>query len=307
MIARQRQTGSAPVALPASAAVLAALLAALLVLSGCATVNEARGGPGQRLDPWESWNRKVFGFNESLDRAVLKPVATTYSEVVPRPVRTSISSFYNNFTDAWSAVNSLLQGQVIDGFQGAMRVATNTVFGVFGLMDVASEIGIESVNQDFGHTLARWGVGAGAYVVWPILGPSTVRESVGLPLDLAVSPSLLVDQAGAQVAVTSLRLVNQRSELLATTRLIDDIALDKYTFVRDAYLQRRGALRFNTDEADGSAVVAPAAAASSASAAAAAAAAGASASSASSVSASASAAAATAPVVAPQAEPVAAP
>jgi phospholipid-binding lipoprotein MlaA len=225
-------------------AVLAVVVAAL---AGCATIREGRAGPGQRLDPWENWNRKVFNFNEDVDNAVLKPVATFYADVVPQPVRRSVTNFFNNFSDAWSAVNNMLQGKFALGFEDATRVGANTLFGLFGILDVASEMGLEHHYEDFGQTLGRYGVGAGAYVVLPILGPSTVRDTAATPLDRLASPPALFEGTGTQVGFTLLQIINTRASLLGATRVIDDISLDKYTFVRDAYLQRRRSLTFDGD------------------------------------------------------------
>jgi len=226
-----------------------ALLGVSLVvaLSGCATIQDARGGPGQRLDPWEKWNRKVFNFNDDLDKAVLKPVATAYSNVVPQPVRRGVGNFFNNFADAWSAINNILQGKFTAASEDATRVGTNTLFGLFGILDVASEMGLEHHYEDFGQTLGRYGVGPGAYVMLPILGPSTVRDTAALPLDRLASPPAFFSGTGTQLGLTGLQIVNTRSGLLGATRVIDDIALDRYTFVRDAYLQRRRSLVFDGD------------------------------------------------------------
>lgn len=232
------------------AARAAALVMLAFALGGCATVRQARGGPGQKLDPWEKWNRRVFSFNEKLDENVLKPVATAYSNVVPQPVRSSVDNFFANVSDAWSAINNLLQGKVADGLSDIVRVGTNTVFGVFGLFDVASEAGLERHREDFGQTLGRWGVGAGAYVVWPLLGPSTVRESFALPLDTSATPALLFHDGASKYSIFTLQLVNTRANLLGASRVLDDIALDKYTFVRDAYLQRRRSLVYDGDAPD---------------------------------------------------------
>ncbi len=226
----------------------ALLLVAALLLTGCSTIREARGGPGQKLDPWESWNRKVFKFNEDLDTAILKPVATTYSDVVPQPVRSGVDNFFGNFADAWSSINNFLQGKFALGFQDMMRFGTNTVFGLFGVMDVAREMGIDHQYEDFGQTLGHWGVGAGAYVVWPVLGPSTVRESFALPLDRGASPALIFHDGASKYSITTLQIINTRANLLGASRVLDDIALDKYTFVRDAYLQRRRSLVYDGDE-----------------------------------------------------------
>lgn len=227
---------------------LALVLVLLLTLGGCATIKDARGGPGARLDPWENWNRKVFSFNESLDVNVLKPIATGYAKVVPQLVRRGIDNFFSNAADAWSAINNVLQGKPEPALQDLVRVTTNTVFGIFGIFDIASEMGLEHHYEDFGQTLGRWGFGAGAYIVWPVLGPSTVRDSIALPADRWFSsPALYIGDGRWKLGITALQLINTRANLLGATRLLDDIALDKYSFVRDAYLQRRRSLVFDGD------------------------------------------------------------
>jgi phospholipid-binding lipoprotein MlaA len=226
------------------------LVAAAVGAVGCTTIREGRGGPGQRLDPWENWNRKVFNFNEDVDRTVLKPVATTYVDVVPQPVRRSVGNFFGNFADAWSAINNILQGKVQLGLEDATRVGANTLFGLFGILDVASEMGLDRHNEDFGQTLGHYGVGAGAYVVLPILGPSTVRDTAALPVDRLASPPAFFNGTGTQLSLTGLQILNTRAGLLGATRVIDEISLDKYTFVRDAYLQRRRSLVFDGDVPD---------------------------------------------------------
>ncbi len=226
--------------------VVVVLLAVLL--AGCSTLKQARGGPGQKLDPWENWNRKVFAFNEALDEAVLKPVATIYADTVPQPVRQGANNFFSNAADAWSAVNNFLQAKWANGFQDVVRFGTNTLFGLAGLLDVASELGIDHQYEDFGQTLGTWGFGAGAYVVWPVFGPSTVRDSAALPLNRLASPAVVFGDAGSRTAVTLVELINTRANLLGASRLLDDIALDKYTFVRDAYLQRRRSLVLDGNE-----------------------------------------------------------
>ncbi|HJV97057.1 MAG TPA: VacJ family lipoprotein, partial [Albitalea sp.] len=213
------------------------LIVAACVLPGCSTLGAKTAGG--RLDPWENWNRKVFSFNESLDEHVLRPVATAYSNVVPQPVRRGIDNFFGNFSDAWSAVNNMLQGKVADGLHDVIRVGTNSLFGLGGFLDVASEFGLDHHNEDFGQTLGHWGVGAGAYIVWPVLGPSSVRESLAMPLDRAVSPALVINDGAVKYEIYTLQVVNARAGLLGATNVLNDIALDKYTFVRDAYLQRR--------------------------------------------------------------------
>ncbi|NUZ05657.1 MlaA family lipoprotein [Piscinibacter koreensis] len=222
-----------------------ALAVGVVLLAGCATPQPTRGSPGQRLDPFEKWNRKVFAFNEEIDAAVLKPVATAYTNVVPQPARRGVTNFFGNFGDAWSAVNNLLQGKFQASVEDMTRVGTNTVFGLFGLLDVASEMGIDHKYEDFGQTLGHYGVGAGAYLVLPLFGPSTVRDAAALPLDRSVSPNLFIGDGLTQAGVTTLQVTNARANLLGASRIVDDISLDKYTFVRDAYLQRRRSLVYD--------------------------------------------------------------
>jgi len=224
------------------------LIATLLaLLTGCATTGGAPKTAAQKSDPWENWNRKVYAFNDRVDKVVLKPVATAYSNVVPQPVRRGVTNFFGNFSDAWSAVNNFLQGKFANGFQDVVRVGTNTLFGLGGIFDVASEFGADRQSEDFGQTLGHWGMAPGPYIVWPVLGPSTLRDSLALPLDLSVSPVSAVSDEAAQYMITGLQLVNTRANLLGASGLLNDIALDKYAFVRDGYLQRRRSLVFDGD------------------------------------------------------------
>lgn len=246
-----------------------ALMVFALSLAGCQTVqgvgtrieravDKVMGSKGQRLDPWESWNRKVFAFNEKLDENVLKPVATAYSEIVPSPVRTGIDNFFGNIGDAWSAVNLLLQGRFKAGVEQGMRFAVNSTLGLAGLLDVASEAGLDKNSQDFGKTLGKWGMGTGAYIVWPLFGPSSVRDSLAMPIDWQASPAVLFDDGRKKVAITSVNVINTRANFLRAGAMLEGIALDKYTFYRDAYLQRRGSF----DDDDEVEVLVPGAAAS---------------------------------------------
>jgi phospholipid-binding lipoprotein MlaA len=238
------------IAAPQCVAIALALAAASMLLAGCTTIREARGGPGQKLDPWENFNRKVFAFNEGLDQHFLKPVATAYVDVLPQPVRSSVGNFFGNIKDAWSAINNILQGKFQKAADDFTRVSTNTLFGMLGIVDVATEMGFDHQYEDFGQTLGRWGFGAGAYLVIPVLGPSSVRDAAGLPLDLSASPAWVINDGSTKLGIAVLQLVNTRASLLGATNVIDEISLDKYTFVRDAYLQRRRSLVFDGDVPD---------------------------------------------------------
>ncbi|MDP2005441.1 MAG: VacJ family lipoprotein [Rubrivivax sp.] len=211
---------------------------AVLVLNGCATVPGGASAPSP-ADPWENWNRKVFAFNESVDAAVLKPVAQTYRDVVPQRVRTGVSNVLGNLYDVWSTANHFLQGKVQDGLEMGMRVMTNTVFGLGGLLDPATEFGLTRRSEDFGQTLGKWGLPSGPYFVLPLLGPSTVRDTAGFIVDRQGSPSQLLSVDADRYALTALELINTRSNLLSAGALVDGAALDKYSFFRDGYLSRR--------------------------------------------------------------------
>ena len=215
------------------------LCAAILCCAGAFAQAQPADVSAGSTDPLERYNRAVFGFNDALDRAVLEPLARGYQAVVPELVRQGVTNFFGNFADGWSAINQALQGKGEAAATMTMRVVTNSFFGIGGLFDVASDLGMERQSEDFGQTLGRWGVPAGAYFVWPVLGPSTIRDSVGRPLDLAWSPSLAVEHGETALALTMLNLVDTRANLLSASKVLDGLALDRYTFVRDAYLARR--------------------------------------------------------------------
>jgi phospholipid-binding lipoprotein MlaA len=206
--------------------------ACLIALAGAAHAQSAR-------DPIEGWNRAVFSFNDGLDVALLKPLATGYKTVVPELVRSGVTNVFNNIGDGWSAINQLLQGKPVAAAQMTMRVATNSLFGIAGLFDVASDLGIERQPEDFGQTLGRWGVPAGPYLVLPLLGPSSLRETAALPVDMQWRPAALSNDSATRVGISALQLIDVRAGLLGASRILDEIALDKYQFVRDAYLSRR--------------------------------------------------------------------
>lgn len=213
---------------------LAIALAAASTLVGCATVNQ----PDPR-DPLESFNRSMFSFNEELDKAIFKPAATVYREVLPQPIRTGISNFLGNLDDVWSFINSLLQGKGQAAAQSFMRVNINTVFGLGGLLDIASEARLERRREDFGQTLAVWGFQSGPYIVLPIFGSSTLRDVVAMPVDWRGD---LINHIEDIPARNTLKVVDQldlRASFLSLGQALDEGSLDKYAFTRDAYLQRR--------------------------------------------------------------------
>ena len=212
-----------------------AAAAALLALTqGCAT-----GPNANRADPLEPFNRTIFSLNDKVDEAVVKPVASAYREVTPKLVRTGVTNFFGNIRDVWSVVNSALQAKPQHAFENLFRVTTNTVFGVAGLFDVASELNIPRHSADFGQTLGYWGVPAGPYLVLPVLGPSTFRDTVGTVVDFNGNLLTKTNDVGFRNTVSAVGIVNVRANLLDAGDLLEQAALDRYSFARDIYLQRR--------------------------------------------------------------------
>jgi len=209
-------------------------LALASLLAGCAS------GPNRNPDdPLEPYNRKMSEFNETVDRAVLKPVATAYQDATPALVRTGVSNFFANLGDAWSFVNNSLQLQVEPAVTSFFRFAINSTMGLAGVLDVASEMGMDRYKQDFGLTLGRWGVPTGPYVVLPIMGPSTLRDTAALPVDMWGNPISVVDPVSARNSLYAVRAVDARANLLRAGSVLDSAALDKYSFTREVYLQVR--------------------------------------------------------------------
>ncbi len=200
---------------------------------------------GDVTDPWETFNRSMFSFNEVIDRDLLFPLTSAYVGLVPELMRLGVTNFFNNLQDAWSAVNNLLQGKPEQSTVMAMRFAWNSVFGVAGILDLATELGLERTPEDFGQTLGVWGFAPGNYLVLPFFGPSTVRDAAGLPLDLAASPLWALNDASFRPWTAVLGTLDIRSQLLGASALLDSIALDKYSFVRNAFLARRMNLVFD--------------------------------------------------------------
>ena len=194
----------------------------------------------QANDPLETVNRAIFQFNDAVDRTVLRPVAEGYVKVVPSLVRRGVTNVFGNISDAFSAVNNLLQGKREPLGNDLGRVLVNSTFGLGGIFDIASEGGVEKRGEDFGQTLGYWGLGPGPYLVLPILGPSDVRDAVGLGVHGYFDPvNRYVEPESAMWGLTVLRTIDARAALLGTEDLVAGAALDKYTFIRSAYLQRR--------------------------------------------------------------------
>lgn len=211
----------------------APLLAATL-MAGCATQPNANP-----RDPLEPLNREVFKFNDALDRAVFKPVAQGYQEAVPSPVRTGVNNFFGNVGDAWSFVNNVLQLKARAAGESFMRVGVNTVFGLGGLLNIADEMGIERHKQDFGQTLAWYGVPTGPYLVLPFLGASTLRDTAVLPVEFHGDVIRNLEHVPTRNELQALRMVDRRAQLLRVGDVLEEAALDKYSFTRDAWLQYR--------------------------------------------------------------------
>lgn len=216
------------------------------LLSACSTVDN-------RHDPLESMNRVVFSFNEKLDEVVTEPVARSYQRFVPSPLRMIVGNFFSNLDDVVIVANALLQLKFMNAMASTTRVVINTTFGMLGAIDLASDItqvsdiDISKRNEDFGQTLGSYGIGSGPYLVLPILGPSTVRDAIGIGVDSTfMHPARAIytgfDLLTVRFPVTTLEFIDKREQLLGLDKTLEEASLDKYEFVRDTYLQRRNSL-----------------------------------------------------------------
>ncbi|MCZ2415018.1 MAG: VacJ family lipoprotein [Burkholderiales bacterium] len=212
-----------------------AWLGAAWLLGGCATP----GSPAAARDPFEPMNRVVFQFNDTIDKAVLEPVATGYQDYVPENLRIAIGSVFGNLADLWTAVNQLLQGKPLEALSDLSRFVLNSTLGVAGLADIATPMGLEKHHEDFGQTLGRWGVPSGPYLVLPLLGPSSLRDAPALIPDYRGDLVTAIDSKGERNNAYLLRVIDTRARLLRAERLVEGAALDRYSFIRDGYLQRR--------------------------------------------------------------------
>lgn len=234
------------------------MLLATLV-SGCATARDPR-------DPWEPVNRVTYEVNEAVDKVIVRPVAQGYKFILPGPIRTWVYNFFSNLNDVVVLANDLLQFKFVQARNDATRIFLNSSIGLLGINDVATPLGLEKNNEDLGQTFGHWGMGPGPYFVIPILGPSTVRDTVGMAGDFFIAPILNVDDISTRNLLIGLRLVSARAELLDADKVLEEAAIDKYAFLRDAYLQRRLNLIYDGNpprryEEDNSAAPSPATAA----------------------------------------------
>ena len=216
---------------------LAAALA--FVVGGCATTS------GDPRDPLEGVNRGVYGFNDKVDTWVMRPVATGYNNYVPGEIRERVRNFFANIADPMIGVHNILQGKFEEGFFDWVRFGFNSTLGLFGLHDVATDMGYEKHNEDFGQTFGRWGSPPGPYLVLPFLGSSNIRDGIGLGLDYYFDPMTGVRDKDLSYPLWAVRVVQVRADLLDASRILEEAALDKYTFQRDAYLQRRRSLIYD--------------------------------------------------------------
>lgn len=213
--------------------VAAAVVLSAALLGGCAAT---RNNPD---DPLEGYNRAMFTINDRVDRAVLKPAAEVYRTVLPSPARTAAGNFFSNLRDPWISVNNLLQGKFTDAWTDAMRFVFNSTLGLAGLIDIASDMGLPKHDEDFGQTLAVWGVGEGPYFVVPFFGPRTVRDAAVLPVDLTGEQAWRADHVPTRNAFRVLDVVHTRSTLLGADRTLEESTFDQYAYLRDFYLQQR--------------------------------------------------------------------
>ena len=224
------------------------LLGLAILLGGCASLPP--GSTPDPKDPFERYNRAAFSFNDAIDRAILKPVSQGYKAVTPSFVQRGVTNFFANISDVPTVVNDLLQGKMTMAATHLGRLAINTTFGLAGVMDVATPMGLERQREDFGQTLGKWGLASGPYLVLPILGPSSVRDAFALPADFYLDPVYHVSDTTWRYSFAATRVVSRRASFLEAEKTLKSIELDPYLFTRDAYLSRRRSLVYDGDPPD---------------------------------------------------------
>ena len=226
---------------------VAVLLIGATTLGGCAShqksisqdTDPAFGDDLPVYDPWEGFNRRVFTFNDFLDRKLVRPAAESYRKLIPTPARRGIGNFFRNLLEPTNVINNILQGKPEEAASDVWRFIMNSTVGVLGARDVATQMGFDRHQEDFGQTFAAWGVGPGPYLVLPFLGPSNIRDGLGLvPYYLYTDPRIAVGDTAASVALVAVDVVDRRAQLLSTSRVLE-LQLDPYIFTREAVRQRR--------------------------------------------------------------------
>ena len=218
------------------------ILAVILALSGCASTNSKALDP---RDPWEPMNRAIYKFNDKFDDYIFNPVARGYQAITPTWLDNGISNFFDNLRDVPNSLNNLLQGKPLRSLSDLGRFTINSTIGLFGFIDVATPIGLEHHNEDFGQTLAVWGVPSGNYLVLPILGPSTIRDGSGWIVDFQTDPYYYVKDGNTYYALLFTDAIDTRADLLGASRILEQATFDPYTFHRETYFQRRRSLIYD--------------------------------------------------------------
>lgn len=213
------------------------MLTLIVILSGCATTFYNKNSLEQ--DPFNKFNRVIFHFNDKLDNVAFKPLAIAYQFILPEFIHIGVNNFFGNITDLWSAINQILQGRINHSVSSFMRVVINSTFGFGGLLDISSEIRLQKQQSDFGQTLGIWGISSGPYIVLPIFGPSTLRDTIALPIDIYGNLWFYKKLVRLRSIGTALAMLDKREQLLNTLNLLEDTAFDKYDFYRTIYLQSR--------------------------------------------------------------------
>jgi len=215
------------------------LMLSVLMMTACASIQQTERV--EKIDPFERVNRVVFSFNETADQYVIKPIAEGYKFVLPELVRTGVTNFFSNINDVLIGANNLLQGKPANAASDIGRFFINSTVGILGLFDVATDMGLDKNREDFGQTLGVWGFSDGPYIVLPFFGASNVRDTVGFVVDVEADFMINTNKLNSdeKIAINSLRIINRRADLLDAGQLLEDAAFDKYSFLRDGYLQRR--------------------------------------------------------------------
>ncbi len=214
------------------------VVATTFLLSACATTQHQT----EVNDPLEGYNRVMHAFNDTVDENVLKPVSQGYDTIMPTPIRHGVNNFFNNLNDITVIINDLLQFKFTQAFEDTSRFAINSTVGLVGLIDVATDLGYKKNDEDFGQTLGAWGTGTGPYLVLPFLGPSNTRDTLGLVGDYFSDPVTYVTGPDARNPLLAVRIIDDRADLLKAEKVLDEAAIDEYSYIRDAYLQRRQSL-----------------------------------------------------------------